>query len=286
MNSLPPSISRRASHRWLWMLASCALLLNGCITSQEVSTIVRDSNYQMLLASSPGLETGLATNPEEGPNAAMDDAAMRINVFLEAHRDDPVMASTLRLRQTLLYLNQRALALADSAIQQVDQKKLPGPRDQALVAAYPDLRWWAEFAHTAEITFSTTQKAAALEHIAALEQHAAKLAASPDLRDYFLEMRAWIGLKLGLATFNNPTFKRDTIQNAITPWAETFTPAELTLLGATDFKNVKAFDLSTRRVLRARALLTKLAQQNSGPTRIPLTFSRPAFQEYYDALPR
>jgi hypothetical protein len=278
----------RPSRRWLWLFASGALLLHGCISSTEVKSIVRDSNYQMLLASTPGLETGLATNPAEGPNAAAaadDAAAVRINAFLEAHQDDPSMANALRLRQTLLYLNQRAFALADSAILQIDARKLSSPRDQALVAAYPDLRWWAEYAHTAELTFATTQQEAALAHSASLEQHAAKLAASPDLRDYLLEMRAWIGLKLGLATVNNPAFTQATIQNAINPWAETFSPAELTLLGAADFKNAKPFDLATRRVLRARGLLTKLAQQFAGAPHPTLTFNRPAFQQYYDSLP-
>lgn len=294
MNTLPFRPIIRPDHRWLWLFASCALFLNGCISSKEVKDIVRDSNYQMLLASAPGFETKLATNPQEGNPAGSDEAAARINAFLEAHQDDPTMANALRVRQTLLYLNQRAFALADSAFKQIDAKTPLSPRDQALVAAYPDLRWWAEYAHTAELTFSITHKEKALEHINSLEQQATRLVAAPDLRDYFLEMRAWIGLKLGLATVNNPDFTKDIIQSAINLWAATFSTDELTLLNSTNFKNVKPLDLSTRRVLRARVLLMKLAASMhsareaslaaSTPPPPDLAFSPPAFQKFYDSL--
>jgi len=104
------------------------------------------------------------------------------------------------------------------------------------------------------------------------------------LADFLLEMRAWIGLKLGLATAD-PAASRSVLQNAINPWAATFSPAELSLLVSSSFKDVKPFDLSTRRVLRARALLTTLAQQTAAAPNAALTFSRPAFQQYYDSLP-
>jgi hypothetical protein len=269
-------------------LALGALGFAGCVTDQQVKAIVRDSNYQMLLAAAPGVETGLATNPQDASAAAgNDDAAARINAFLEANKDDPALASALRLRQTLLYLNQRALALADATVADVKAPALHSVRDQALLAAYPDLRWWAEYSLAGEFAFYPAQKDAALAHIAALEQQAAAkpLAGAPDLRDYFLEMRAWIGLKLGLAS-TDAAFSIATLQNAVNAWLGTFSAAELALLNSADFKSTKPFDLSTRRVIRARALLTTLSARTTGAPNHALVFAQAAANTYYAGVGR
>jgi hypothetical protein len=274
------------------ILAACAFLLTGCITDQQVRSIVNESNYEMLVATTPGLGTGLATDPSRGGGTDVDSAA-RISAFLAANSDDPVLSGTLRLRQILIYLNQRAFALADSAFAELDASALHTSRDQTLAAAYPDLRWWAEHSHAAEIAFSSTQTQAALTHMASLERHAAdpKLAGAPDLRDYLLEMRAWIGLKLGLATPNNPTFTVDTIQKSVNAWTDTFSAAELAQLDS-DFSSTNPFDLSTRRVIRARNLLSALASARRVPAGVslppppPLTFSQPAVNDHFATLSR
>lgn len=283
----PPA--RRAWHRSrvAAVVAWSALLLAGCVTDDQVKSIVRDGNYQLLLAADPALETGgLATNPEKENGASVDVAAAKLEAFLAQHQDDPAMASALRLRQALLYLNHRSFALAENAFGQVNPATLHSTRDRALYAARNELRWWTEYAQSKPAAFASNQKPAAEKAMLALlhQSQSQELAASPDLRNYFLEMRAWIGLKLGLATADADT-SRQTLQDAIDVYAANFTPAELSLLGSTDLKDVQPFDLSTRRVLRARSLLTTLAQATAGAPNARLTFSQPAFQRYYDALP-
>lgn len=264
-------------------VAALAVLLAGCITTGEVESIVRKANYEMLAASAPGgALAGLSADGKPADSAP--DAAAQLTAFLAAHPDDPVMVAALRLRQTLLYLNQRAFALADATQKQIAAGSLTSPRDQALYAAYADLRWWNEYALASPAVFFSTQKDAAVRHMASLQQQAAGLAALPDLRDYLLETRAWIGLKLGLATPTLPP-SVSTLQDAVDGWTTTFSDAELALLNAADFKSVKPFDLSTRRVIRARVLLTTLASETAGAPNARLTFARPAVNEFYGKLP-
>jgi len=264
------------------LVAACAVFFAGCATDDQVRTIVRDSNYQMLLATAPGAELG-AVSADGKTNASAADTSAQINAFLEANKSDPVMAAALRFRQTLLYLNEHAFALADAAFKQVDATSLRSPRDKAIYAAYPDLRWWSEYALAAPATFYSGEKAAAIQHLSSLAQQAGGLAALPDLRDYFLEMRAWIGLKLGLASFDL-NFSVNTLEDAVNVWTATFTPAELDELVSADFKSAKPFDLSTRRVIRARVLLTTLASQTAGAPNAKLTFSQDAVNKFYASL--
>ncbi|HWA85305.1 MAG TPA: hypothetical protein VG710_03720 [Opitutus sp.] len=279
------SSRRRSSLRLFALLTLAAVFLAGCVTDDQVRSIVRDSNYQMLLAADPGLATTLSA--QDGSSTANQDAAARTNAFLAAHPDDPAMANALRLRETLLYLTQRNFDLADATQKQINAGELHSARDKALAAAYDDLRWWATYSLAGEFEFFGNQKDAALQHIASLETRAAskEIVALPDLRDYFLEMRAWIGLKLGLATPRDPAAKQDAVEKAVNAWTNTFTGPELTLLNAKDFTSVKPFDLSTRRVIRARVLLTTLAQKTHGDANATFTFAQPAVNDFYAALP-
>lgn len=265
------------------LLAAVAVFAAGCVTTDQVKTIVRDANYQMLAASTPGGALG-GLSADGQTDASANDAAAQMNAFLAANQDDPVMAAALRLRQTLLYLSQHAFALADATHQQIDAASLTSPRDQAIYAAYPDLRWWNEYALAKPAAFYSSQKDVATQHMASLARQAAGLGALPDLRDYFLEMRAWIGLKLGLAS-PDVTFSVNTLQDAVNGWTAGFTAPELELLNADTFKSVKPFDLSTRRVIRARTLLTTLASQTAGAPNANLTFAQPAVSQFYEKLP-
>jgi len=279
--------SSRSSSRWLWLLASCALLLSGCMSNTEVKSIVNASNYEMLLAADPALSVaGLQTDPAAGLNPKVDEAAARIENFLAQHQDDPAMVSALRLRQGLLYLNHGQFSLAENAFAEIKATDLHSARDKTLFAVHAQLRWWNETAAMGPAGFFASEKTKAETAMSALlaQTKIKDVPLPPDLRDYLLEMRAWIGLKLGLATAE-ATASRAMLQEAINPWAETFSTAELSLLTSANFKDVKPFDLATRRVLRARSLLTTLARQTAATPNTALTFSRPAFQYYYDALP-
>lgn len=266
----------------LALAAACAAFFTGCITENQVKSIVYDANYQALLASTPGAELGGV--PADGKTSATtESAAARINTFLETNPGDPVMAGTLRFRQALLYLNQHAFALADSAIAQVKADTLRSPRDRAIFAAYADLRWWSEYAPARQATFFASQKDAALAHMSSLAQQANALGALPDLRDYFLEMRAWIGVKLALASAD-PTFSRQTLQDAVDVWTKTFSTAELEVPTASGPGGPQPFDLQTRRVLRARVLLTEIANQTAGTPVATLTFAQDAVNKFYATL--
>ena len=273
----------RVSARVCGLLAALVVFAGGCVTTDEVKDIVRDANYQMLAASAPGSDLA-GLSPDGKSDAAGADAATKVNAFLAAHPDDPAMTAALRLRQTMLYLGQQAFALADATHQQIAATSLLAPRDKALYAAYADLRWWNEYALATPAVFFSSQKDAAARHMAALAQQAAGLASLPDLRDYLLEMRAWIGLKLGLAS-PNLEFSVQTLQDAVDGWTAGFTAPELQLLVAANFKSVKPFDLSTRRVIRARVLLTTLAAQTAGAPNAKLTFKQGAVNQFYATLP-
>ncbi len=287
MNPLRSPAQKRPNHRWLWLVASCALLLNGCISSTEVKSIVTHSNYEMLLAADPALGVaGLQTDPAAGGNQKVDEAAARIETFLAQHQDDPAMVSALRLRQALLYLNHGQFSLAQNAFAEVKATDLHSARDKALFAVQPHLLWWNQTAAMNPAGFFASEKAKAEKAMSALlAETKAKDLPPPDLRDYLLEMRAWIGLKLGLA-IADPAASRETLQNAVNPIAESFTPAELTLLTTTTFKDAKPFDLSTRRVLRTRSLLSTLARLTANAPNATRIFNSPAFQRYYDTAPR
>lgn len=287
MNFLHSSTPRRLSHRWLWLVASCALLLNGCISSTEVKSIVTQSNYEMLLTTDPALGVaGLQTNLEHDKNQQVDEAAVRIETFLAQHQDDPAMVSALRLRQALLYLNHGQFSLAQNAFDQVKAADLHSARDKALFAAQPHLLWWNQTAAMNPASFFASERGNAEKAMSALlAQAKAKDLTPPDLRAYLLEMRAWIGLKLGLAILD-PTASREALQNAVNPLAESFTPAELALLDPAKFKDAKPFDLSTRRALRTRTLLETLARLTANAPNAALIFSAPAFQQFYDTAPR
>src|SRR5687768_12911206 len=99
------SRSRFLPMRALSLIAALAVFAAGCVTTDQIKTIVRDSNYQMLAASAPALG-GLSADGTTDDSAT--NAAAQMNAFLAANQDDPVMTAALRLRQTLLYLSQQA----------------------------------------------------------------------------------------------------------------------------------------------------------------------------------
>lgn len=289
MNAFP-SRSRffNPRHRWLGLIVACALAFSGCLTTSQVSKIVRDSNYDLLLSAVPGLETGgLSANPGTEKNQTVDEASARIEAFLAQHPDDPAMASALRLRQALLHLNHGAFSLAENAFAEVKPADLHTARDQAIHALREPLLWWSQQSLVRTATFFSTQKESAQKwmRVIATQAQTPALNAAPDLRDYFLEMRAWIGLKLGLADIN-PASSRETLQDAISLYTASFTPVELGVLAAPDFKPAQAYDRSTRRVLRARTLLETLAKATRDQANAPLVFSQPQVQAYYANVAR
>ena len=264
------------------VLAALALSA-GCVTSTEVKKIVNNANYQALVASTPGLEPGGI--PADGKlDESTEDARRHLSVFLEAHKDDKYLTGALRLRQALLYLNQRAFALAGTTITGIEDGDLQSPRDKAILAAFDSLKWWSEYApETDAAAFHASQEGNARSHMKSLKDQADKLTDLPDLRDYFLEMRAWIGLKLALSTRDWPTAK-GYIEEVVNDWTQTFSPAELAAASTPNGEiKSKPLDISTRRCLRLRNFLNEVASQYHGPSTPELKFDQRAVNLYYAA---
>lgn len=281
---------RPAFPRFLRALSVLAVVaLAGCATQEQVRDIVRSSNYEVLVASDPALAMTVPADADKGtkPTPA---AAERLTAFLQANPDDPVLGPTLHLRQALLYLNERQFDLAQAAFDQIKGAKLTTARDEALVAAFPTIKWWSQWSLASGGVFRG-QRTDALAKMQLLADQAAApgLAQSPDVSAYFLEMRAWIGLKAGFAVVlpADAEFQVQTLQSAVDLWTKTFSSEELAMLNNPQIDAKLAFTLSTRRVLRLRTLLDTLATvAKSGGTLVPppaVHFAAPAAQTYYEA---
>lgn len=265
------------------------LFAAGCTTTNEVRDIVRAGNYEMLLAADPALATTVPADADKGPRPA-PAAAARLTAFLQANADDPVLGPALHLRQALLYLNEREFALADAAFAQARGAKFTAPRDTALALAYPDLKWWTTWSLAAGGAFRS-QRDEALARLKAFATHSASpaLKDAPDVRDYFLEMRAWIGLKLAFAVAlpAEAEFQNGTLADAINTWTDNFAAADLALLNNPRIGADQAFALSTRRALRLRVLLDTLAGVvRSGGDLVAapsIRFRAPEARTYYEA---
>ena len=279
----------------LVLLASFAIA--GCATTTEVRRIVDASNYEMLVAGDPRLATTVPENPaaSEAPAGALSGvgpgAAARLTAFLQANADDKVMGSTLRLREALLHLNRRDMQLAAEAFRGVVVTDLVSSRDQALAAAFPDLVWWTEHSFAGEAAFrgSRTEAAATMDHLLAHARHE-RLAHSPDVRDYFLEMRAWIGVKLAFVVDipEEAAVQKAMIEEVINTWADSFAAHEQALVDSKTLAADQAFSLSTRRVLRLRGVLDAIARAvndgtTQGLTRPDFRFQSAQVQSYYQS---
>jgi hypothetical protein len=268
---------------------AAVLVLAGCATTDEVRDIVRASNYEMLVTADPALVTTVPADANKGPKPA-PGAAERLTTFLQAHPDDPVLGPALHLRQALLYLNERQFELADASFNQIKGAKLTIARDEALVAAYPEIRWWAEWSQAGGGAFKA-QRETALGKMdtLAIAAGSVPLKASPDVSDYLLEMRAWIGLKTAFAVVlpTDADFQKDTLEGAINAWTDTFAGQQLALVNEAKFDASQAFTLSTRRVLRLRTLLDTLATVvKSGRDSVPapaVRFRSSEVQQYYES---
>jgi len=123
-----------------------------------------------------------------------------------------------------------------------------------------------------------------------LLEHAGQkeLERAPDVRDYFYEMRAWIGVKLAFVVDipEEAAVQTSTIEGAINAWAGQFSAKEIALVGQTGLAADQAFSHSVRRVLRLRGVLDEIARTvNTGTVQgLPppaIRFDSPHVQAYY-----
>jgi len=233
-----------------------ALALAGCVTTQEVSSIVAQSNAAMLAG-----QFGL---PAPGPQAGVEpwqEASERIETFIAAHPGQPATTGPLRVRQAMLLLGYHQANLARAAFAQVAVDDLHAARDKALKQNADTLVWW--FPNSTKDAWSAddqTKSATALRELAATQ---ASLAASEDIRDYLAEMRAWIGL-VSAKQAGSPARARERVEDALNGYAAIFTPEDLAALaaGPEQLPDPSAVSVAVKRRLRSKAVLDYAREVN------------------------
>jgi hypothetical protein len=217
--------------RGLLLSALMVAIVAGCAT-QQAKQITN-------LPQAPGL-AGLPDKtplPQLPPPAARDAGAaptdaesiQRIEAYIAAHPDQKATIASLRIRQGVLYLNQKQYNLAAAAFDSADATLLVTDRDQALKAISPELVWWFRTAPLPNIPAAEMGRAESAMRV--LKVETAKRQGSPDTRELLAETRAWIGLKY-FAALADRGKQKVVMEDTINEYATIFTPADLAYLCA------------------------------------------------------
>jgi len=118
-------------------LVLAAMLVSSCATTQQVRSIVAESNALMATAD---LAYPNATGGEDWQNAVR-----RIDTLIAQNADQQALVATLRTRQALLLTAFQQDALAREAWTQVDKAHLKTDRDRAFYLLSDELIWWFKF---------------------------------------------------------------------------------------------------------------------------------------------
>ena len=277
MKNLRPFLRSSTLRALIVPLASISLVA-GCITQEQVQSIVTESNYQTLTADADVSAVQLHANPEEA-DAPPDEVIRRIETFIMQHPDQPAMTSPLRLRQAVLFLNQKEFSSAQAAFDAVIPGALNTERDQSLHRLSSTLLWWYEHADERAGSFIAEMEAAK-KHMASVTDEAAKLKASPELRDLLIEAHGWIAIKLAGATQDGERAKW--LEKAINSYGTVLSQPELKQLSTDNVDaKVPAFTRSVRVVQRGNRLLDAAAGlvQRTHPPQ----FAEPLLQAGLDA---
>jgi len=269
-------------------ILAVSLLFAGCgLTTAEVRTTIDQANYAMLSGEAePMTDVLLAPGTARGqPSAAL----ARLDAFEAQHKDNPSTLAALQLRRALLHLNNRSFALAKAAFEQIqDPTKLTASRDRTLYDLRETLQWWWPLAPVDLPGKFAPHRAEALAHQEKLLAAARDSKISPELHDYLLEMRAWIGIKLALDLADRNETRR-LLEDAVNTFAADFEPGELNQVATVipDSAGLKPFDNSVRRVLRAQAMLDHLAGRlaaRDAINRVAPNFEPAPFATYYEEV--
>lgn len=262
---LSPFHPRSLSARLALALSVTALLLTGCVTSTEVRDIVRQSNTDSVtalgeqLVAEAGSPAALAPATGDGSGEA-PDAIARLSAFVEQHPDNKVTQNALLLRLAFLHLNRGALELARATFERIDPAQLRSARDQGLLAVQAHLLWWRGVAQLRQPgVFASVHGAEAESARRDLLARATAQGAPEALRDYLLELRAHIGLKLA-ADLIDKSAARALLEDSVNACAAALGEAETAQLatGRLD-PATRPFDAATRRLLRMQGLLEAVA---------------------------
>lgn len=274
--------ARRPARRALAVFSLLiAGLLASCVTEQQVKSIVVDANQQMLLADIPESGTQLQADPMKATQPGPTVIA-RIDNFIAQHPDAPALTHPLRLRQAFLYLNQNALASATAAFDAIDANALNTERDKAIYRLRHVIVWWYDRARSSGTDFARDLDGKVRSHMALLATEADAVKNVPELRDYLLEMRAWIGLKA--AGGLEGAARADAIKNALDSYGTAIGDKEgpRIAVGAVDATQ-PAFNRSVRLVLRTDLLLSKAADLAKGIAGAPApVLANPYLQQSFE----
>ena len=270
--------SARNSSGWMWgaLLAVSLVVAAGCTTEQAKKV------------TEPPTLPGGATSPlpQLPPPAAPDataatpgaDAARRIDEFIAAHPElTPSTVASLRIRQAVIYLDQKQYNLAAAAFDAADATQLSTARDQALKEVSSDLVWWYRTAPLDNIPGAEMGRAQAV--MESLKVQTAKRQDSPDVRDLLAEMRAWVGLKYFWALPSRAKQKA-VLEDTVNEYAAIFTPADLAYLCAPSRATDNVPPEDQRRRLRAAPVVkqaAKAAAELTGASKP--TFRDPVMQD-------
>jgi len=290
MNVRPPH--SRIIPTWLSVaLFASALLLAGCVTSTEVREIVRQSNAESvaltgdLLVAEAGSAASLAPADAQG-GGSTPDAIARLNAFVESHPENKVTLNALLLRKALLHLNAGTLELARATFEQIDASQLRSARDQGLLAVHDRMLWWWSVARIDQPgVFAANHREDAESAMRALLERAQAAGTPEELRDYLLEMRACIGIKLA-ADLIDKSVARALIENSVNSYSQGFSPSETAQLASGKLSpSAMPFDGATRRVLRAQTMLGLIATTWRGePEAFQPRFANEGFKACYAGL--
>ena len=265
--------------------------LSGCATQQQVKDIVAESNAALVSATLlgvPGGEAALLPYPGTGGDPAGSGnepwlaPCAKIDAFIEAHPDQKVSASALRVRQGILLLSYKQYNLARAAFEMADPKYLTTARDKALYSLRAHLIWWFRLDKTSSMSLAEFGEAdKALE---ALQTQIGTLGESPGIRDYLAEMRVWIALSAALQTVNKARAK-EYFENGMNDYAEIFTAEDLEVLKkATEPSEWDVSIEAVRRRLRSGAVI-KYAKDVISQQGIVPDLRSPVFSELVRGAP-
>ena len=236
------------------------LLADGCATGGTRGTVT-ESNAALLAQLQPDGASG-------GGTVDWQSASSKIDALIAAHPDQRVTNGALRVRQGVLLLAYRQYDLAQAAFSAATDLKTD--RDKALKALSPWLAWW--YQHSADPTLNRLQRDKAREALNVFDDQITKVRASPDIRDFLAEMRAYIGLKL--ASEEQGDAKRATFVDTLNRYSEIFTPEDLEALAQGNLRpGSSAVTITDRRRIRALAVIAKAKQMARSGSLTSLTAS-------------
>jgi hypothetical protein len=258
------------TRRFAALLGAAVLsVAGGCATQQQIKQIVDDSNARLAAVMLP--DPGLA--PDGARAAEAGDAARRIEDVIAAHPDQKALASSLRVRQGVIYLNQNQYNLAAAAFDAADPALLFTDRDRALKALAPHLVWWYRtVAGPSPMPIAELSRAEAATQ--AMKAETAKRKESPEVRDWIAETGAWIGLAYFGAT-PDLARQKSALEDTINDYSSIFAPADLAWLCAPSRADATVLLPDMRRRLRAQTIVSAAAKSAKSLTGA----ARPAFRE-------